>query len=392
MPNFFLSPPQFPVFDLPNAIVALSDANAQNLVETIDGQSYSGIRHAYIITPQIAGDFTIPAAAITFAYAAVPGQSTNGSVNLPALTFSVGALPDAAGGKKVAAANTLAIAQKLGHDPKTLKVGDALDRVITITAEGMQSMMIPAPEFEGQDGIRIYPHDPVLRDSTDGRSGATVGTRIDRVTYAFDKPGDYILSAVEIAWYDPVTQKTETVKTEKVTVTVAPTEAFKPAIAPPVAPAEKSTLMSRTQVRYLLLGTVLLSVLFALAWIVHRVWPRFRARRAERRDRKEHSEPAYFQNVERSCRQQDRTAVYAALDAWFRSSGLSGAHWVSEFGDGNLQSQYKRLEQEIFVMNEAGEAVDLGKLGAGFKLARKNWLNARDSKQTDGSALPALNP
>ena len=37
VPNFFLSPLQFPIFDLPNAIVTLPDVRALNLVETIDG-------------------------------------------------------------------------------------------------------------------------------------------------------------------------------------------------------------------------------------------------------------------------------------------------------------------------------------------------------------------
>lgn len=390
-PNFFLSPPQFPIFDLPNAVVALSDANAQNLIENIDGESYSGIRRVYIITPQVAGEFTIPSAAITFAYAAVPGQSTNGSVNLPALTFSVGTLPDTVGSGNVAAAGKLTIVQKLDQDPKTLRVGDALDRVITITAEGMQSMMIPAPDFEGQDGVRLYPHDPVLHDSTDGRSGMAVGTRIDRVTYAFDKPGNYTLPAVEIAWYDPATQKTETVRAEEIAINVVPAEAFKPAIAPPV-PQERPALMTPARIRNILWGGATLMVLLALAWMARRLWPRFRSWRAGERDRKAHSEATYFQGVEQSCRQQDRKAVYAALDRWFRSSGLPAARWISKFGDASLQIQYERLEREIFSADGSGDAVDLHKLGAGFKSARKKWLSAQGAEAADTSALPALNP
>ena len=64
-PNFFLSPPQFPLFDLPNAVVTLSDARAQNMTETVDGETYAGIRRIYLVTPQLAGTFTLPPARIT---------------------------------------------------------------------------------------------------------------------------------------------------------------------------------------------------------------------------------------------------------------------------------------------------------------------------------------
>src|SRR5262245_37159944 len=55
-PNFFMSAPKFPLFNLPNAVVSLPDTGAQNLVETIGDESYAGIRRTYIVTPQTAGD------------------------------------------------------------------------------------------------------------------------------------------------------------------------------------------------------------------------------------------------------------------------------------------------------------------------------------------------
>ena len=36
-PDFFTSPPQFPLFDLPNALVTLPDERAQNILQTVDG-------------------------------------------------------------------------------------------------------------------------------------------------------------------------------------------------------------------------------------------------------------------------------------------------------------------------------------------------------------------
>ena len=229
VPNFFLSAPKFPVFDLPNAIVTLPDTGAVNLVETIGGESYAGIRRTYLVTPQAAGEFTLPQTRITFSYAAVPGQTSEGSVTLSPLTFTVAGAP-AGGG---AAAAKITVMQDLDRDPKGLKAGDTLVRTITIQAQGMQAMMIPVPQFEVPDGVRLYPHDPVLSDNQDQRNGPVGGKRVDRVTYAFEKEGSYQLPAIEIGWYDPATQKHEVAKAPEVTVTVAAQPGFTPAIKPP---------------------------------------------------------------------------------------------------------------------------------------------------------------
>lgn len=73
VPNFFMSPLQFPTLDIPGAVVTLSDDRALNFNETIGGETYSGIRKNYSIVPEQAGTFTLPPARIAFSYAAVPG-------------------------------------------------------------------------------------------------------------------------------------------------------------------------------------------------------------------------------------------------------------------------------------------------------------------------------
>ncbi|MGO4841058.1 hypothetical protein AB4144_53275, partial [Rhizobiaceae sp. 2RAB30] len=131
----------------------------------------------------------MPTAAITFTYAAVPGKPTQGSVTLPQLKFTVTGAPGGTTGGPVAAAAKITVTQTLDRDPADLKAGDALVRTVTVVADGMQAMMIPVPAFEAPDGVRVYPHDPVLSDRTDTGQGAIGGKRVDRVTYGFEKPG-----------------------------------------------------------------------------------------------------------------------------------------------------------------------------------------------------------
>src|SRR5262249_13361829 len=182
VPNYFLSSPQFPTFDIPDAVVILLDENAVNSSETIDGGSYAGIRKGYAITPQRDGEFVLPPAAITFNYAAEPGKPpVAGTVALPPLRFTVRRPAGApATGPLVAKGE---ITPTLDRDPKDLKAGDALTRTVETIAANTQAMMIPPPTFAAPAGVRLYQHDPALSDVTTDRGGFVGGRRTDRVTY-----------------------------------------------------------------------------------------------------------------------------------------------------------------------------------------------------------------
>ncbi|MFZ5677498.1 MAG: hypothetical protein ACOZAM_31445 [Pseudomonadota bacterium] len=381
-PNFFLSPPKLPLFDLPDAVVTLPDERAVNLTETINGESYAGVRRNYVVTPQVAGDFILPPAGITFTYAAVPGQpGTQGSVTLPPEKFTVAGAP--AGG--AAAAQKVTVAQDLDRDPKSLKAGDMLVRTVTVTAEGMQAMMIPVPDFTAPEGVRIYPHDPVLTDKLDQAEGAIGGTRVDRVTYGFEKAGSYRLPAIEIGWYDPRTQKNEVAQAPEIAVTVAAAAGFTPAIRPPeaVEPAPREPI----DIRLLALIAAGVVGLVFLAWLVVRGWHAFSVRRDARRLRYEQSEAWSFRQFETACRGGEDNAVYAALQSWAGRAKVAPLRdWLK--GDAVL-GDYERLEARLFA--GASDAFDASKLLGGITGARRRWL-AREALVTTPPALPPLNP
>jgi hypothetical protein len=383
-PNFFLSPPKFPLFDMPNAVVTLPDERAVNLTETINGESYAGIRRSYVVTPQTAGDFTLPPAVIPFTFAAVPGQpGAEGSVTLPPQTFTVAGAP-AGGG---AAAQKVAVTQDLDRDPKTLKAGDTLVRTVTVTAQGMQAMMIPVPDFTAPVGVRLYPHDPLLTDKLDQVQGTIGGTRVDRVTYGFEKAGTYTLPAIEIAWYDPKTQKNEIAQAPEIAVTVAAAAGFTPAIKPPeiVEPEPREPVNVR-----LLAGVAAgLVGLVVLAWLMARLWRAIHAWREARRLRYEQSEAYAFRQFSAACRAGDGRAVYAALQSWAGRTKVTPLRdWL---GKGEALANYEQLEASLFAGMSGPAPCDTGKLLAGITDARRIWL-ARQAEVSVPAALPPLNP
>lgn len=386
VPNFFMSPPQFPNFDLPNAVVTLPDIRAQNMVETIGGESFSGIRRLYFVTPQAPGDYVLPPAEITFAYAAVPGQAANGSVKLPPVKFTVAGVAGAPAGN-VAAAAALTVTQNLDREPNGLKAGDTLVRTVTTDAQGMQAMMIPVPDFSAPDGVRIYPHDPVLTDQ-DGN-----GKRIDRVTYAFEKPGSYTLPAIEIDWYDPASQTHETAQAPEIAVSVAEAAAFKPAIAPPAAPEKPAPQAWEAWLKYWPWAAAAIAGLAVLAWLITSALPRLAAWRHARMLEHEQSEAAYFRRFEHACRSSKLPVIYAALDSWGRRAGVAPVcSWLRQTGDTATQAEFERLEGAIFAAKADAVPCDPQKLQIGVARARKHWLASSAGSISPASALPALNP
>ena len=393
VPNFFMSPPQFPLFDLPNAVVTLPDSGAQNLNETVGGESFAGIRRSYLVTPQAAGDYVLPPVEITFTYAAVPGQASPGKVTLPPTRFTVITQPGAeTGGTSVTAAR-VSVEQALDRDAKAMKAGDTLVRTVTVTADGMQAMMIPEPSFEAPEGVRIYRHDPKLEDQRTPRGEFVAGRRTDTVTYVFEKAESYTLPAVEVRWFDPQSGKSETASAPAVAVSVAETAASGPTIAPP-APAEKLQ-PAWTHVdwsRWLPVAGVILVALAAAGRVLLSGLPRllayFRARRVDR----ENSEPAYFRRFEEACHGGDRRAAYARLDAWARRGEIGPVtEWVRRYGDAEAQRAYAAFERSIFGSG-SDPAPDFGGLRTGMARSRHSWLAKQQWRARDVQALPPLNP
>lgn len=397
VPNFFLSAPDFPTFDIPGAIVTMPDESALNLTETIGAESYAGIQKTYVIVAQQAGEFTLPPARITFQYAAVPGQPpADGVVALPPQTFTAtlpAGAPASAGTVPVA---KVTITQSLDGEATGLKAGDALIRTVEVFAERTQAMMIPPPAFDAPAGVRVYVQDPVLTDVTRDRIGFLGGRRIDRATYVFEKPGDYTLPGVEIPWFNAATSKQEIARAPEVTVSVAPNPGFQPAIAPgaPPDPAPSSPAKARfdwTRMRPWIAAAIAAALL--LGWSCRRYAPRWRAWREARRHAREESEPAYFARVEHACRANDAPGTYRALAAWARRTGAGSiTACVEELGSPSLRDEITALEQALFARRGADGAWSGRGLASAATEARAVGRARRARAVNTSPALPALNP
>ncbi|WP_179040141.1 BatD family protein [Rhizobium leguminosarum] len=380
-PEFFTSPPQFSLFDVPHALVTLSTDRAQNLVQTIDGTQYAGIRRSYAVIPEKAGSFQLPVVEIDLGFSS-NGISTKAIVKVALPSFDVGALSHQAA--MPFAARGLTMTQSFDRDPASLKVGDALVRTVVVFAEDTQAMLIPPVEFGTTAGMSLYEKPAVLADDVEqrgiGRSVETGSTRSETVVYTVSDTGRFPLPAITYPWFD-VDEHVLSAATLPVTdVVVAPAavaERIQPELQRENAPASR---VWRGWLLVILLCAIDLAVA-AFAW-----WrlPAIRTWAVRVRQRRRNSPRRRLSRIRTIIRVGDELAVYRGLQDW---SGTLGYRTVSEWVEAQacprLSAQVAILERRLFGSRDM--QLDRAALASAITLP---VADGRPPKR----ALPDLNP
>jgi hypothetical protein len=385
VPNFFMSSPQFPLFDLPGAVVTMPGEGAVNVTETINGITYAGIRRTYVIVPQREGTLTLPPARITFQYAAVPGQPSPGSVTLPPQKLDVLLPPGAKTPQGALPVARVTIQQQVEGLTEPLHVGDAITRRVEIFADHTQSMMIPPPTFAAPAGVRVYRKDPQLTDVTDAQGQFLGGRRVDAATYLFDRPGSYTLPAISENWFDPGTNRAQRAEAPEIQVAVVPGPRAEAAIAPEPAPGKSIDWR-----RWLAPASAVILGILAISWLTRRWAGRLRALLAASRAARRESEGAYFSRLLASCRSNDPVRSYASLAGWVRRTGKASiASYVQATADDELRKQVTELERRLYWHAAESGQWNGAALATALVQARRTLVRRR---RRPHRRLSALNP
>ncbi|WP_353190812.1 hypothetical protein [Pandoraea pnomenusa] len=198
--------PDWPLFDLPGAIVTLPDEQAHNVNEMIGDQRWFGVSRAYRIAPQTGRRYTIP----SFAIHAQPGGAT-GPVTLmtPTLSF-VATVPPGAEGMAVFFPTThLTVSQRIDPLPSRLQVGDTITRTVTQRADATQAILIPPAPLGDVEGTQRYARPAETKDDLEGSRGLVAGIRTDSAMYVVNRAGHIELPAIDIEWWNTATQRRE---------------------------------------------------------------------------------------------------------------------------------------------------------------------------------------
>ncbi|MFJ2280205.1 hypothetical protein ACIOUG_03605 [Pseudomonas sp. NPDC087803] len=316
--TWFTSAATLPELKLDGALVTPPDGQAQHLNQTIDGQSFSGLRYSYLITPNVARSFNIPPLTVS----ATPGQATTAlSAQSQPLQFSATQPPGFNPGETPLVASGLRFSQRLINSATPLKTGDSITRQLTLQADGALAMALPVPPFAAVTGLSQYVKTPQVTRLDDGRGNVLGGQRIDTVSYRIDTAGTYTLPAIAVKWWDVTTRQTRTAQVPAVTFEAVANSAYKPVFSISEDLQQLGRNNQHISTRWLLwlaLLAVCIGVGYWLRPALLRTRRQWQARKHARQLAWEQSADFAWQQINPQL--QARPAQLSALYLWLRRS------------------------------------------------------------------------
>ena len=404
VPTFFMSAPQLPSIELPNAAASLEDAS-EHTTETVNGEQWTGIRRRYRIVAQAPGTIRVAPVNLVVRYGLDGKETDPFTIPTPALSFEAAVPADAEDLDYFFAARDLKLTERFDRRPAALEVGDAFVRTITIAADGVTAVELPPVAVTAPGGLTLHEDPPALSKPASGDAPPAPASRVQKLTYTTVRPGHYTLPAIEVRYWNLAGRKVRSVGLPAVTFVVEPGPAFGEAIALPPGPDATPASAPRRSWTHAARGwlaplAVVAIVLGAAGWTIHRYGPRAMQAWRTRRAREAESEAAYFRSVMAAARHGDPAALYAAILAWLarvpsEGPGPSLSFLVATHGDAALARDVTQLTRSLYAASPSnGTDVRFTKrLASGLTRARRKLLAGPARERTRGGRpLAPLNP
>lgn len=395
VPNYMTSPPVLPQFQVHNAVTLR--LQPFNLNERRDDITYAGVRYEFAIYPQEPGSYVISDQAIALKYAAAPPQTREATLPVPRIDLEA-FIPDAATQLvPFVAATRLTIAHSVQRSSDDLKVGSSLTRTVTIKAEGTPAMLLPPTPFPPVDGLTVYPAQPVLDDHIDSRTDVLSALRVDAATYMMEKPGDYLLPAITVQWWNVRTEKVETARLDTINLHVVDDPTAARARAEEKRSAWNSSSVARWITNHWLIALMIFLGGATLAWALPRVlrladdWYRHRL------DAYLASESWSFTRLMWVAQRHDASRTYSAILDWLaRFRPIEPSHTLHALkaaaNDPDLDREIGGIEAVLFGRPGGSLPWSTYALLRRLSATRRRLLRKASSTSATRPLLEQLNP
>jgi hypothetical protein len=203
--TWYTAPLDFDNIQIPSAFILPFDQTQPGMYPVGDKQ-YAGLQFYFIVFPYKAGSFTIPSFNIV---ATTPPEGSSESrkvtIKTAAQHFIVKAVPTNLQDQNWLVAKNVIVSERWSKPLRNLKVGDIVERYITIDAKGTLPQFIPQLQKESLDFASSYLQDAELKDERDEYDAN--GKLTQSVTYLFEKEGNFEIPAIPVKWWNPNTSK-----------------------------------------------------------------------------------------------------------------------------------------------------------------------------------------
>ncbi len=261
-PGYFSGNPSFDLPQVPGLILMLPEDRPTLSTEEVEGVSYTVQRHELSVYPARPGERKIPAFTVRFGYKPTPlaKDATPAKLEIPSVVIAPKLPPGAEKLGLVISARQFEVTDQWTPEPGKARVGDALQRVITMTAPEVPSMIFPPFRTSPVDGLGIYSKAPEVLDTSE--RGSMTGRRREVFSYVCQRAGQFIVPAARLTWWDLDAKKLRTVDFARQVITVA----ANPAIATKEARRSPLEWLRSPETRRAGLGLLLAAGAAAILW------------------------------------------------------------------------------------------------------------------------------
>lgn len=370
-------------FDVPGAYLMRTESQGTRLQETIDGISYSGQRYELSLYPQRSGIIEVPTfpVEVTVKSWGVGAKETVHRARTPGATFACKVPPGAEAIRGLISTTSLTASQKWEPETDNPKVGDAVKRTITLQASDVSGMAFAPMQHPAIERLGIYPGEPIVEDAS--ARGSLTGTRIETVTYVFERPGKIAIPGVVLSWWDVAALELKRVELPGLDLQVVGTLA---------AETGAVTQAEHQQNKPLLWLTLVATAIAAFLAVRYR--GSVAARLTAWRDARRKTEAVYFRRLLRSIRSRNPNATLRDTMQWL--DRINHQHsparldlFLARFGNLQVQEEAARLTQSCASGRKEWEPAAFSR---GLSAARKRWRKAQLQSDAVARALPELNP
>lgn len=317
--TWFAKPLQFANLRIDNAFI-IPFTRTVSSISYINNKKYATLSFYYLVFPYNTGNLKIPELDINTSIP--PEGDYKGmpyTIRSKAQNIKVNPIPSAKDEDVWMVAQNISFNEEWNKSLEDLKVGDVLERKITIRASGTLPTLIQPLKIEKPEWVSTYPQEPVLQDKRDNKG--VNGVRIESYSYLFEEEGEITLPAQELLWWNPDTKRVykRTIPEQKLKIKANPDlammESLKDSLLAISAPLDIG-LEEEKPFPWLRLGFVVILAFLTLyfAWKTVRI---IVLHSKEKRAVYLQSEAYYFKQVLYAIKSSDTKEFIRALYVWF---------------------------------------------------------------------------
>lgn len=374
---------------LPDAVIEKLGED-KNYKTEYQGESYVVTERLYALFPQKSGTMTIAPLKLTADVVVASQPRFNGFFNRQSthakrveskeIILDVQPKPAASTGSYWLPAEQVYIEEKWSTEPTQMSVGEPVTRTLTVLAKGLSSTVLP--ELNKGDmptHVKAYADQPVLKESV--QATGMIAFREEKVALIAGQAGRYTLPAIEIPWWNTVTQKMEVARIAERTITaIAATNSGvvtnAPIITQPVIKPVIDTDEPLNENAVVLADSeqkrdawFWLAIFFACAWVITLVY--FLAKNTGQAKKQAQSSlaeksSAAAKKLKQACVKNNPLMAKDALLQWGRESfQLSSLAKIADSCDEALQNEIMALN--IILYSDNSRAWQGGSLWRAFQ-------------------------